>query len=822
MEANNNITSSIVVSNDEISKIIKINQNTKIEDFYQKIINVFPPSDNLNFKLFYYEGYSHEKQNITTEEEYVKANKKGIEYFYCCSNNDCINNEIDIDYLKYYSVNIFSPIESLNSEFQNNQRKQMKMQIMQPINNIKNNNNNINNIMINPNLNNIYPLMMRNNTISNIMMMENNMNNHNLVNPFIMMNNIIKNHHISPKMRNNKFIKFEKHIPDFQIIDTEKNPLNKYIENAINLSHTMKKQILKEKQFHPEKFLKISMILSSPGLLSNVVPTYNDYNYILCLIGKILENNGIIVGIYKQNNNKDRVDLSAIQFIFSGLINRKKYRLQFSVDEYTIITVINDLNYRKKFINKWKEIIANRLNLDKNLIILTNPRQRTHLYLDLAFNPQVKVLSHINLMKILAHGEIKSCQMVPLLEGCRLSPNIFDKRYHKFYNFNLNNVNQRRGGEEYIPPLSWTAYGINISDKYDFGNNRWLGNKNIAGEFAVAYYGINNIFNNNFNHAQNLKGLMGNLESGKTFINVNNIRNPGQKCNVGAYFYKNPNYAENSSEKINIGGFEYKIMFMCRINPLKIRQPENFQDCWILSPSSDEVRPYKILIKKIPITPLTIASQQEIKLCLNQPNPIYFQIMQEKDESFYNKKNTGNLNNLSNYDYVLKLYSQGSSINFFLRDPYNQNNQNGPFIFNNDFNNLYDKKSFVWCLHKAITQNYPNVPNDTIVYRGVFFKLPYNIGVGTKFFFPEFLSTSRDINIAKDIASNGTLMIITIQNNGIHGKKFYCRDIEYISDYPEQKEILFTSHCQFRVTRIEKTPALDYLYLICEGHHFQC
>ena len=60
------------------------------------------------------------------------------------------------------------------------------------------------------------------------------------------------------------------------------------------------------------------------------------------------------------------------------------------------------------------------------------------------------------------------------------------------------------------------------------------------------------------------------------------------------YLYKNPLHAENSSELINIGGFEYKIMFMCRVNASKINQPENFKDCWILSPNSDEIRPYKI------------------------------------------------------------------------------------------------------------------------------------------------------------------------------------------------------------------------------------
>ena len=47
-----------------------------------------------------------------------------------------------------------------------------------------------------------------------------------------------------------------------------------------------------------------------------------------------------------------------------------------------------------------------------------------------------------------------------------------------------------------------------------------------------------------------------------------------------------------------------------------------------------------------------------------------------------------------------------------------------------------------------------------------------NIGVGTKFYFPEFLSTSRDINIVKGIAGSETLMNITVQNNGTNGKKY--------------------------------------------------
>ena len=37
---------------------------------------------------------------------------------------------------------------------------------------------------------------------------------------------------------------------------------------------------------------------------------------------------------------------------------------------------------------------------------------------------------------------------------------------------------------------------------------------------------------------------------------------------------------------------------MVRINPDKIRCPSNDQDFWVVNPNDDEVRPYKILLKK--------------------------------------------------------------------------------------------------------------------------------------------------------------------------------------------------------------------------------
>ena len=149
---------------------------------------------------------------------------------------------------------------------------------------------------------------------------------------------------------------------------------------------------------------------------------------------------------------------------------------------------MNSLSNKKKFIEKWKTKISNILNMDKSLIILTNIRNNINsLYIDLAFNPKVVEMNDKKLIYALVKGDIIKCEPVPLLAGCMLSPNIFSSQFNKFYN--LIEPNKIIGGEEYIHPYLWTAYGINILGKYDFGNNKWLGNVNNIGEFAIAYHG---------------------------------------------------------------------------------------------------------------------------------------------------------------------------------------------------------------------------------------------------------------------------------------------------------------------------------------------
>jgi hypothetical protein len=50
---------------------------------------------------------------------------------------------------------------------------------------------------------------------------------------------------------------------------------------------------------------------------------------------------------------------------------------------------------------------------------------------------------------------------------------------------------QSRAGMPYYQPVYGTRFGINISKKYDNGNDDWLSMKGVPGEWAVAFHGIN-------------------------------------------------------------------------------------------------------------------------------------------------------------------------------------------------------------------------------------------------------------------------------------------------------------------------------------------
>ena len=154
-------------------------------------------------------------------------------------------------------------------------------------------------------------------------------------------------------------------------------------------------------------------------------------------------------------------------------------------------------------------------------------------------------------------------------------------------------VGERRGGKEYFPPYGWKGYALNVSGKYDNGDNTWLGMSNIYGEWCVAYHGLcNGVIN------QKIKGIISQgIKNGvnNAYSNYLDLNNPGNYVGNGAYVTPKIQIAESYTTEY----MGFRIAFMCRVNPYnnRIRIPTSQPDYWVLNGNVNEIRPYRLLVK---------------------------------------------------------------------------------------------------------------------------------------------------------------------------------------------------------------------------------
>ena len=205
---------------------------------------------------------------------------------------------------------------------------------------------------------------------------------------------------------------------------------------------------------------------------------------------------------------------------------------------------------------------------------------------------------------------------VPIQEGidflkneCYIPLDQLEANHHYIYNSGeKKKIGPKNNPKYFIPPIGWTAIALKVSHKYN--GNTWIGNSNIDGEWYVGYHGvktkdsINNIFYRGFRRGPG--------QDYQNYSNINpltNILYP--KCGEGVYFAQNINDAKSYCNIIQSNnGNKYRIVFMCRINPNRVRIwniSEN-RDYMIVNGDklddiygtlkTDEVRPYKILLSK--------------------------------------------------------------------------------------------------------------------------------------------------------------------------------------------------------------------------------
>jgi hypothetical protein len=181
-----------------------------------------------------------------------------------------------------------------------------------------------------------------------------------------------------------------------------------------------------------------------------------------------------------------------------------------------------------------------------------------------------------------------------LIEECGCDARYLDSKGNNFFYYSPSN--SLRGGEKYEVPVGWTAFGLEVLNRY--GNSDWLASDGRKGEWVVAYHGFGGKM-----RGTELKNLiktivLDNLRpgSGQACANNNDIRHPGKKCGTGVYITPSINVALGYAGILPLGNKAYRIVIMVRANPEYIRDAG--EKYWIIDGKADQLRPYRLLIKE--------------------------------------------------------------------------------------------------------------------------------------------------------------------------------------------------------------------------------
>ena len=155
------------------------------------------------------------------------------------------------------------------------------------------------------------------------------------------------------------------------------NKKKKYIEDTIDFSRALHQYITIERKKNPNSFLDINQTLNDFDDYSSRLNSKDHGEFILALLGKLLEQNWIKAHILKEKDkNFDNIELSSIQALCS-LGSQKKYNIHFDFGEIRNKEIVDDKSEQNNFLEKYKRKIAGILNIDLNRLILRDIRYGT-------------------------------------------------------------------------------------------------------------------------------------------------------------------------------------------------------------------------------------------------------------------------------------------------------------------------------------------------------------------------------------------------------------------------------------------------------------
>ena len=372
--------------------------------------------------------------------------------------------------------------------------------------------------------------------------------------------------------------------------------INNFLEDMCIYGNIVEKEIQKEKEENPEKFIETKEALS--------LEKEDQDLFILGLLSQNLEKEGLETVIEREDHDdEEEAGITSLQFITSGLYKKKRYNLHFEFGEERN----DELLYNEKEYEKFKANLKLKLSKDYNIpvdkIIVTFP-QRGSFHVQVIF--QSDDFNNLNENDFLnkfkndnEFNELKNLKTIHsdvLFKVCKLTKKWLDKRGNRIEGWG---VNEKRGNMPYYPPIGWIGIGLNVIDKYDMGNTTWLGHDGSKGEWCVAYHGVGRGQN-----SDKIKKIIGNIYE-DTFLAGKNqahsmhedMFHKGKKVGDGVYCSPYINTANAYSGISEINGKKYYTVLMVRVKPNAIRSCKDQSDYWVVNGTDDEIRPYRILYK---------------------------------------------------------------------------------------------------------------------------------------------------------------------------------------------------------------------------------